>query len=87
MTGLHRRYGLSIRLARTTIELVARIIVARRRQELGVVQQLLAHAVAALRERLRGEDAAVVLEVQLPDDDGAFCVLGFLFWRHAQFAR
>ena len=40
------------------------------REELRVVQPLLAAPVAALDERLRRVVAAVVLEVQLADDDG-----------------
>ena len=40
------------------------------------MQQLLTDAVAALDERLRREDAAVVLEVQLADDDGTVGTLG-----------
>ena len=51
------------------VELGARILAAQAGDELGVVQQLLAAPVAALRARLRGVDAAVVLEVQLADDD------------------
>jgi len=59
------------------VELGAWIVAARGRQELGIVQQLLAHAVAALREGLRRVHAAVVLEVELADDHGTVGVLSF----------
>ena len=52
------------------VELRARILAAQAGEELGVVQGLLAATVAALRARLRGVGAAVVLEVELPADDG-----------------
>ena len=58
------------------VELGARIVAAQAREELGVVQRLLAAAVAALRARLRGVDAAVVLEVELARDDRAIAALG-----------
>src|SRR5581483_554497 len=58
------------------VELGAWIVAARGAEELCVVQELLADAVAALDERLRREDAAVVLEVELADDDRTLGVLG-----------
>src|SRR5581483_10145062 len=59
------------------VALGARILAAARRvQELGVVQRLLATAVASLRARLRRVDAAVVLEVELAGDDRPLSRLG-----------
>src|SRR5581483_9616193 len=58
------------------IELGARVrAAARDREELGVVQPELRAAVALLHERLRRVGPAVVLEVQLADDDRALDVL------------
>ena len=48
----------------------------RQAEELGVVQRLLGAAVAALRPRLRRVRAAVVLEVELADDDRPLARLG-----------
>src|SRR5205814_9750154 len=60
------------------VELGAWVVApARARQELGVVQRLLAAAVHALGEGLRRVDTAVVLEVQLADEDGTRARLRF----------
>ena len=58
------------------LELLAGMVAAQAGEELGVVQCPLSAPVAALRARLRGVDAAVVLEVQLTDDDGTVGALG-----------
>src|SRR5581483_1413778 len=51
------------------LQLRARVLATRDGEELGIVETLLRQAVAALDEGLRGVGAAVVLEVELADDD------------------
>src|SRR5205823_11686146 len=60
------------------VELGARILLrrAKTREELSVVQRGLAAPVQRLRASLRRVRAAVVLEVQLADDDRALARLG-----------
>src|SRR4029079_16329763 len=59
------------------VELGARVLAAARaREELRVVQRLLATPVAALRPTLRRVRPPVVLEVQLADDDRRLARLG-----------
>src|SRR5205085_4266467 len=59
------------------LELGTRIFAAAGdREQLGVVQPLFGPAVAALDEGLRRIGAAVVLEIELADDDGSRAGLG-----------